>query len=413
MDITQLKINGVYAGDFADAQSREDIAAIQASLTKLGQNYTGIRWKIADTVKVIEYVGDSDYKTRLMNWISNSPKPCEVKKDGTDFAYLLNTAGVASSTNWTQRANGAASHYNTADKEDYLQMVELENVNIAEIFDTENGYHYILFNLDKLCPAGFHRWFVEDTKLMGRYDICFAGEDSAATTISSCKGLKQTAGNFSFETIQSLVAATGAKILKYTGWEIAVIAWLQAFYYGSLNAETRGGQINSGSESAARAWVAGTTDSLTTPHGVAGGGHRFMYMENAIDGKQWLMGFGVRGMNGKGYFTRDDMKANRNALMDLADSDETFAYPTNLSGTYAKEVNILGVCIMTGGSASSGFFDGNWSNTNDDRILYVGGSSYIGSLCGLFARVLTDDVSYSYWDRRARCAMRKSAVVAA
>lgn len=412
MDISQLNINGVYAGDFKDAQSRQYIEQIQQSLTKLGQNYTGISWKISDVVKTIQYVGDVDYKTRLTNWIDNSPKPCEVKKDGTDFAYLRNTSGVASATNWSQRENGSAAHQTN---EDYLQCVELFNVNIAEIIDVENDRHSILFNLDELCPAGFRRFLVEPSKLFNRYDFCFAGQDAASTTVSACKGLAQPTGNFSFENVQTLVAATGSKILKLTGWEIAVISWLEAFRFGTLNMQSSslGSGLSSGSESAARGWVSGTTDSLTTPHGAVSGGFRFMYMENVNYGKQWLMGWGVRGNLNMGYCCTDDIKANAKAIPDIADCDLTFSIlPT--SGTYAKEVNILGVLTATGGSDTSGFFDGNWSNVGaSDRILYVGGRSTDGSFCGAFARNLPADVPHSGWGLRARGAMRKSAVVSA
>lgn len=402
-----------------DRVGREQTAQLGAEVALLKNNYTGIRWNIADDVKEIEYIGNPSLRTKLMNWIDTSAKPCEVKKDGTDFAYLTNTAGIVSSTNWVRRVSGALSHYASTDKADYLQMVELENINIAEVIDEEAGTHAILFNFDKLTPAGFHPWFAESTKLMSRYDITFHNENDQETTIDCCKGNAQPTGTFSFNNIQSLVAATGSKILKWTAWEIAVLAWLQAFRFGTFdlpNSE-RGRGLQDGGETAARGWVNGTTDSLTTPHGGVdqngNGGYRFMYMENPIDGKQWLMGFGWRGMNGRGYYTRDDLKANAQALIPIEDADDDHTYLTDLSGSYAREVNLLGIAKDKNGSSTTGFYDGNWSNTSDDRIFYAGGPASNGVICGAFARDVASGVTYAYWDRRGRCAMRKSSVIPA
>ena len=402
-----------------DRVGRELTAQLSADIALLKTNYTGIRWNIADDEKVIEYIGSNALKTKLMNWIDNSAKPCEVKKDGTDFAYLVNTEGIASSTNWLRRVSGASSHYNTSDKADYLQMVELENINVAELIDEDTGTHSILFNFDELTPTGFHRWFHEHTKLMSRYDLTFHGQDANATTVDCCKGNSQPSGNFSFNNIQTLVAATGAKILKWTAWEIAVLAWLQAYRFGTFDVPNteRGRGLQDGGEAAARGWVSGTTDSLTTPHGGVNqdgnGGYRFMYMENPTDGKQWLMGFGWRGMNGRAYFTYDDFKANAAALMPIEDADDDHTYPTDLSASYAKEVNLLGIAKDKNGSSTTGFYNGNWSNTENDRIFYAGGTTNIGVLCGAFARDVNYDVSFACWDQRGRCAMRKSSVVAA
>ena len=395
-----VKSGGVYSS-IDNVQKQVDL------LFTMGR-CAGIRWNVSDTVKTVEYIGNLAMKQKVIDWIDNSPLPCEFKKDGTDFAYLQNTAGVASSTNWLKRIDGTDSKYKDADT-DYIQAVELENINIHFEYDESGNVTAVYYNFDDTCPSGFHRWFKESTKLCGRYDLTF---NSDGQTLNSCNGTSQPSGNFSFNNVFSMTRATSASLMNLTGWEIAVIGWLQVFRYGTLNiqASTLGEGLSSGGEPAARNWVNGTTDTLTTPHGASGGGFRFMYMENVNYGKQWLMGFGVRGDLTVGRFTRDEDKANTAVIPAIADCEGTFTI-TATSSTYAKNVNELGVLTQSGGSASSGFYDGNWSNTSqDNRILYCGGNSIYGSLVGPFARVLDIDVSGAAWHLRGRCAMKKSVV---
>ena len=409
-----VKSGGVYAANTTLYNTLHgEVQAVNARIdTLFNADYVGFSVRLSDTTKVMNMIGTAEQLAAFDDWVDNSPKPCEVKKDGTDFAYLTNTAGVASSTSWLTRADGTPSKYSTQDK-NYLQMVELENVNIS--IETTGTQLRVMFNFSPVCPEGFHRMFAEPTKLVGRYDLTF---NSDGSTLDCCNGTSQPSGTFSFDNLHSMLNATGTDLLGWTAWEIACLGWIQAMRFRTLDvpSSARGKGLQSGSEAAARGWVNGTTDSLTTPHGGVdqngNGGYRFMYMENCTDGKQWLMGFGWHGNNGKGYFTRDDYKANAQALIPILECEVEHDYPTNLSETYAKNVSELGIATEGGGSASSGFFDGNWSNTSDDRILYAGGLSADGAVCGPFARNVSDDASYAYWYRRGRVALRKSEVSA-
>ena len=390
-----------------------EVQAVNARIdTLFNADYVGFSVRLSDTTKVMNMIGTAEQLAAFDDWVDNSPKPCEVKKDGTDFAYLTNTAGVASSTNWLTREDGTPSKYSIKDK-NYLQMVELENVNIS--IETTGTQLRVMFNFSPVCPEGFHRMFAEPTKLMSRYDLTF---NSDGSTLDCCNGTSQPSGTFSFDNLHSMLDASGLDLLSWTAWEIACLGWIQAMRFRTLDvpSSARGKGLQSGLEAAARGWVNGTTDSLTTPHGGVNqngnGGYRFMYMENCTDGKQWLMGFGWHGNNGKGYFTRDDYKANAQALIPILECEVEHDYPTNLSETYAKNVSELGIATEGGGSASSGFFDGNWSNTSDDRIFYAGGASTNGALCGPFARYVGDDAAYAGWDLRGRVALRKSEVSA-
>ena len=390
-----------------------EVQAVNARIdTLFNADYVGFSVRLSDTTKVMNMIGTAEQLAAFDDWVDNSPKPCEVKKDGTDFAYLTNTAGVASSTNWLTREDGTPSKYSIKDK-NYLQMVELENVNIS--IETTGTQLRVMFNFSPVCPEGFHRMFAEPTKLMSRYDLTF---NSDGSTLDCCNGTSQPSGTFSFDNLHSMLDASGLDLLSWTAWEIACLGWIQAMRFRTLDvpSSARGKGLQSGLEAAARGWVNGTTDSLTTPHGGVNqngnGGYRFMYMENCTDGKQWLMGFGWHGNNGKGYFTRDDYKANAQVLIPILECEVEHDYPTNLSETYAKNVSELGIATEGGGSASSGFFDGNWSNTSDDRIFYAGGTSDRGAFCGPFARSAYNDAAFAYWGLRGRVALRKSEVSA-
>ena len=366
----------------------------------------GLRWSLDDTVKAPEYVGNTTLVDKFKNWVDTSANPCEIKKDGTDFAYLTNTAGVASSTNWLTREDGSASHYQSEDKADYLQMCELFNINISPSINQLDRTMTVWFNTDTTCPSGFYRWFKNNSKLFARYDSTFNAD---ATTIDACYGTSQPSGNWSFNLAHTRTKATNANLLCLTAWEIICLSWIQAAYYQSFDMQTAlASGLSSGGESVTRGYINGSTDTLTTPHGkISSGAFRFMYLENAFWGKQWLAGFGWRGEAGKGYLTFDDEKANKAATMALEDADVTMSYLTNCSGTYCKNVDFFTLLIEAGGSSTTGSYDGNWSSASTGCVFYAGGASGNGSYCGAFARVLGTDASGSGWDRRARCAMNR------
>ena len=409
-----VKSGGVYAANTTLYNNLHgEVQTVNARIdTLFNADYVGFSVRLSDTTKVMNMIGTAEQLAAFDDWVDNSPKPCEVKKDGTDFAYLTNTAGVASSTSWLTREDGTPSKYSIQDK-NYLQMVELENVNIS--IETTGTQLRVMFNFSPVCPEGFHRMFAEPTKLVGRYDLTF---NSDGSTLDCCNGTSQPSGMFSFDNLHSMLNATGTDLLGWTAWEISCLGWIQAMRFRTLDvpSSARGKGLQTGSEEATRGWVNGTTDSLTTPHGGVdqngNGGYRFMYMENCTDGKQWLMGFGWHGNNGKGYFTRDDYKANAQALIPILECEVEHDYPTNLSETYAKNVSELGIATEGGGSASSGFFDGNWSNTSDDRIFYAGGTSSNAAFCGPFARNVISVAAGAYWGQRGRVALRKSEVSA-
>lgn len=409
---TWVDLKNVAAAKEVINGSLTDIANIAtAEILAITSRSFGIEWSLDDEVKTLEYVGNTSMEAAFKNWCDTSGKPCEIKKDGTDFAYLTNTSGVASSTNWLTRVDGSASHYQSADKADYLQMVEQENVNVGCFINYTTRKMAVYFNFDKVCPAGFNRWFKNDTKLLGRYDFT---PNADGSTVDCAYGLSQgTAVTWSADMMLTRLKATKTNLMEVTAWELIVDVWLQACYYKTFDipSSARGRGIESGGEAAARNYVNGTHDSLTTPHGSASGttygGYRWMYRENPTDGKQWIWGAGWRGQNGTGYLTFDDEKANAAATMSLDNADVTMTYLTNCGGTYMKNVDFFTMPIEAGGGSSSGFCDGNWSNIYTERVFYSGGSSGSGVICGPFARYVTDAASIAAWGRRGRCALNR------
>ena len=290
-------------------------------------------------------------------------------------------------------------------------MVEQQNVNVGSFINYTTRKMAVYFNFDKVCPVGFHRWFKNDTKLLGRYDFT---PNADGSTVDCAYGLSQgTAVTWSANLMLTRLKATKSDLMEVTAWELIVDAWLQACYYKTFDipSSARGCGVESGSEAAARNYINGTQDSLTTPHGAASGttygGYRWMYRENPTDGKQWIWGAGWRGQNGKGYLTFDDEKANTAATMSLDNADVTMVYLTNCNGTYMKNVDFFTMPIEAGGGSSSGFCDGNRSNTSNNRIFYTGGSSANGVLCGPFARDVGPDASLVGWFCRGRCALNR------
>jgi len=370
----------------------------------------GFSIPISSTTKTMTMIGSERELAAFNRRIDIMSRPCEVKKNLTDFAYLRNTAGVASSTNWLKRADGSDSHYNSEDKNDYLQLTEIDNVNIKWSYDATADKMTVLFNFDTCTPPSYQRMFIENSKLMGRYDITYAN----STTCNCARGCKQTDNNpntdaLSANVILSLIKTTNASLLSWTAWEISCLSWIMAMYYRTLDVPSQlGSGIQDGGQATAAAYVNGTSDSLTTPHGKVsnGGAIRFMYIENPY-ALRWLWGAGWRGENGTGYYVTDDVTANAAATMSTtATGVKTHTYLTSLSSTYPKNVNNFGIGTETGG----GFPDGQWSNTSTSRVFYAGGTSPTGAICGAFARTATIDASYSSWDRRGRCALRKSVI---
>lgn len=372
----------------------------------------GIEWSLDDTVKTIEYVGNTSLEEAFKTWCDTSARPCEIKKDGTDFAYLTNTAGVASSTNWLTREDGSGSHYQSEDKADYLQMVEVQNVNVGFFIDNVARRMSVWFNWDKACPVGFRRWLKADSKLFARYDATLnAGGGYDIMAGASCG----TSWSMSADKHLTTCKATGSGVLAQTYWEILVLDWLQLAYYKQFDipSSARGRGIESGSSTAAYNFVNGTHDSLTTPHGTAPGttygGYRWMWMENPTDGKQWLWGAGTNKQNGKLYLTLDDTVAQKSTLLSTADADVVDSFVPHTAGwKYPKNIDHWGMSAETdGGSTSTATCDGIYDDGSSSKVVYVGGGSVGGLACGPFSRTLDLSASTSGWGRRGRCTLSR------
>lgn len=390
-----------------------------------------MQWNENDTAKAPSFYGDvshDDFKA----WVDSAAKVCEIKKDGSNFAYLKMSGNNVA--DYTLRADGSASHYNTADKADYLQMTEIKNVNVGLFKDSVKGTKQVRFNFDAGCPKGFYKWFpnsTSGTKLFGRYDVAPITSTSAAGTegINCCYGESQGAwtennyakGNWSSNTLLAGIKATNANLLEETYWEHLVMSYLFCAYYKTFDTQSVATGLQSGYNNGyAGQWTAGGTDSILTPHGknaVVNGNneaYKFMHLENPLHGKQWIWGAGWVGksVEGKGeyWLTLDDIVANKTAT--LSKNDAQF-YGTYLAGStiynkFISKIDLFGVPTEANASSSTGFYDGFWAqNLYDSRVAYLGGYSNGGLVDGAFARDFFYDAPSASWNRRGRITMNK------
>ena len=407
-----------------------------------------MRWNDNDTVPVPTFSGSislADFK----EWVDNASCPCEIGKDGQNFHYLLLTNYEKTASDYTGTTLLGDSHYKTDDKTAYLQMTEIENVNVGLFKDSKKGIKEVRFNFDKGCPKGFHKWFAHPywneergcyTKLIGRYNTTPAGTNTSDTAagINCAFGLSQGGTNADNYTLGSwnannLLAATkatmvedsGCTLLQETYWEHVVLSYIFSAYYGTFDhqsifrghatdfntAETPSNPTGSG----AGAGLNGHTDSLLTPHGTkvskpstTNGGYRFMHIENAIHGQQWIWGAGWTGNDGKYYMTYDDITANASTTLTESDADVVGTYPKTSSGNYFGNADLW--CVPTntsGGSSSTRYCDSVLSRTGDGHVAYLGGDALSANGCGGFSRDFRNDAAHSYRYRRGRPTMNR------
>ena len=396
-------------------------------------NELRMRWSTTDATIVPTFSGDislADFKT----WVDNASYPCEIKKDGTDFAYIKRSTG-STVADWTLRSDNNASHYNTSDKADYLQMTEIENVNVGLFENTAEHWQEVRFNFDKGCPEGFHKWFAHPywnasrgkyTKLIGRYDSTpHTNTTTTADGIDVMYGGSQGAwvsdgstydnGIWSANTLLAATKATNANLLEETYWEHVVLTYIFCAYKGTFNTQSiYAGLQKDYNLGYAGQWLNGQTDSqMRHDAGVAiantvNTAYRFMHIENAIHGKQWIWGAGWSGNNGKYYMTYDDIKANASTSLTESNADVVGTYPTTLSGQYFGNADLWGVPTNTsGGSSSTRYCDAAWSAAGTGRVAYLGGTSYAESAVGGFARNFNLDAVFSSWAWRGRSTMNR------
>ena len=407
-----------------------------------------MRWYDSDVTKVPTFLGDIS-RDEFRNWVDHASKPCEIKKDGSDFAYLKMNANGIDMADFTKRSDDTASHYDTVDKTDYLQMTEIQNVNVGLFENQIEGWKEVRFNWDSGCPAGFHKWFPNSksgTKLIGRYDSIPAGSSVSDTSsgINCCKGVSMgvatdsvwAKGNWRADYLLAATKATptnnSISLLEETYWEHVVLTYIYCAYFGTFNTQGattdstygtltdyRGNSANysgryNGSTGNAGNIETGVTDTILKHCGSLGNnsGYRFMHIEDAIHGKQWIWCAGWKGntqtTGGSYYMTYDDILANTSASdWDTSKAEVKGVYPYNANSTYISAIDLWQVpTSLTASSSTTGFYDGWWSfYTGSGRVAYVGGVSFSGALDGGFARAFFNVASDSGWVRRGRSTM--------
>lgn len=371
-----------------------------------------MRWYDDAGAKVPEFSGDVTY-AQFKAWVDGACFPCEVKKADKSVTYI-DPANLATTPNRTSA--------------DYLQMVELKNINIGLFKNSSAGWKEVRFNFNHGCPRGFHKWFAHPywnkekkafTKLVGRYDII---HNADGETIDVCAGRPQSttesganwSANLMLQKIKATGTAMSANLLSWTYWEYLVLSYIFCAYHKTFNTQSIYQGLQSGGSVNGDQYVKGGTDSITAHTGEvsSGGAYKFMHIENALHGSQWIWGAGWIGDAStnptKYWLTYDDIKANKNVNLAISDSDVIGKFPYNQNNAFISNIDLFGIPTTTGASSTTGFYDAMWSyNLYSNRIAYLGGTSWIGASCGCWARALHDDASYSGWNRRGRLTMNR------
>ena len=350
-----------------------------------------MRWYDSDVAKVPTFYGEIS-QSKFMDWVNNSCFPCEIKKDGTDFAYLCTESGSTTMKDWTKRSDGTtASHYNTTDKLDYLQMTELQNVNVGLFRNSSEGWNEIRFNFDTGCPNGFHRWFAHPywnstkvnpitgktgvwTKLMARYDSASSGTSTDAASMTNVAfGTAQATSTdlFSATSLLALNTKTSSNLLEITYWEQLVLSYIFCAYFKTFDSQSIYEGLTNEDEDTVLTWASGQTDTLLTHFGQLGDykGYRFMHMENPIHGKQALWTSGCTNTIIKAnkliktFLSYDDIVSNSTVILTPDNSDVVeFLDGSYLGfGGFIYNINLWGFVNSNAAgphaSSSTGFYD--------------------------------------------------------
>lgn len=401
-----------------------------------------MRWNDNDVAKTPTFLGDIGWD-EFKAWVDQASVPCEIKKDGTGFAYL-NPADL------TKTTSGASSHYG-ADYPEWLQLAEIENVNVGLFQNSKTGTKEVRFNFDKGCPEGFHKWFAHPywnetkkkyTKLFGRYNITATDTVSTVGTngVDCNAGLRQgdsysnpSKGVWCSDTILTGIKATmsaeakslGYEALSVTYWEHLVMSYVFSAYFKTFNAQDIVKGLQNNQELHSQNHINGTCDTATmtkgginshykayTATGSDNEGYRFLWLENPLHGQLWIWAAGWVGNGatnpGQYWMTFDDKIANLSATMDKTKADVFGNFAYNANSAYIKKIDVYGCPIEVGASSSTGFYDGMWSiSLSDSRVAYLGGRALNGLIVGLWSRYFNYDAGFVFWCRRGRLTLNR------
>lgn len=358
-------------------------------------------------------------------------------------------------------------------------MVKIQNlwVGFAQSGEAGNGVYQVWFSTSSTCPTGMSSWFmnaqkitqvdpstgvtIPDTnkevvstvgyKLFNRYQTETRGSVAGSTeylvdeipnTIStttseveSCAGLTHKLGNWSAYRLYNANKAT--HLYEITYWEYIIMCYVFAAYFGTFNIESQYGGITSGSDTAARNHVNGsvTINASTgmSAKNTAVSAYAFMWIENALHGKQYIWTAGCSNRQGiiDGYMDASygALDSSSGASWKKMKSYVTFSANkansyVHSSTIYDKTFNFTGLVANSGwngtvtsidlfafpqrygaggvrvSAASSGFYDEVYTNTTDNTVMYVGGYSNTGSSAGLFCRFFHVTASPAAWSLR-------------
>ena len=399
-----------------------------------------MRWYDDDVAKYPRFYGDVS-RDQFRDWVDNASRPCEIHKSGGSvnsepviLYYALN-AGTTSVNSWQYLNDGTSSHYGSTD---YLEMTEIDNINVGLFENKSEGWKEVRFNFDRGCPSGFHKWFPNSrtgTKLWARYDSIPVDTVSTVSTyginvapFQSMGSYNSSAGEYnkgiwSADTLLAGMKAMSLPLLEETYWEHLVLTYIYCAFFGTFDTQSIYRGRTSGSQAQSMAIDTGSTDYRYDHYGELAfnesgmNSYRFLHIEDAIHGKAmlWAAGAAVDNKNKVYYMTYDDIKANTFSSTtasfnrDYTDvSGFICALTTTTSKCYMKNIDLFGMPTETSGTSDTGFYDFAFGNTTQTNgIMNVGGDTYYGYASGGFARFVNANSTSSYWDRRGRVTLNR------
>ena len=358
-----------------------------------------MRWNDNDTAKTPTFLGDIS-RAQFRDWVDNASVPVEVSKN----THIVEDLG----------GDAVSGHHSDSS---YLQMAEIQNINVGLFEDSRAGTKEVRFNFDHGCPKGFHKWFAHPVwnqnrsawvKLISRYNCYYDAngymnnQTGQGHTRSNDNYCDWSANDFHAANIQ-----TG--LMEITWWEQLVLKYIICAYHGTFDIQSvYQGWTDMDEENC----ISGLTDTSyglnEDAHGVDSttGGYKFMWLENPVHGDGYLWCSGATNKNSQLYITFDDIKASQAAVLSESNADLTFKMLPN--NGYIKKINLLGIPTELGASDTTGFYDYyySWASGDTPGCFYAGGDYGDGSYAGAWQLYLNNAFDGTASDFRARSTFR-------
>ena len=372
----------------------------------------------SDPYTSVQYAGDNkdfkpaymDYNTKKFNYGSwegaffmGLIKPCMLKTDGTVDYYLHeNDLGL--------KADGVTPSDNKNVNYDGNAMLQVGQIWIKE--RNVNGRKHISI-ANKQVDENYDCW--THKKADGTYaDYCYRALyngsliNNIIRSLSGQSCCRSVAGNLQLQYAKANGPGWRADVYNFR----RLINYLLILMSKTLDAQTAfgtgryTGYVNE--SNTGQIITTGTNDKKGRFYGDNSNGRVTVFWMEDWWGEIWKFTEGVIQKNGKLLYkmclgtddgsTVEDYNSDGTGYIDSG-----VTLPGTISQLYIKKMQLvphLGLVPTNeaGGSSSTYYCDGCWSNSSVVGFARFGGDPFDGSLCGPFAFTVNDPVSLSLWD---------------